>query len=148
MNMEVYIGNLAAKVTYSDLIHFFKGFSSKARIRIVEKRQQNGSKVHFGIAEFDSDKLARKAIRKLHRQPLFGRQIVLHEYLHRCYANENRAVNWRTLPWRGVERRKQDRRKQQSLRPVADYDLLWESLYTKPEKVRIEAYSGLARKCL
>lgn len=143
--MEVFIGNLAANVTQADLINFFKGYANKARIRIVEKRQQDGSKMRFAIAAFNSDKLALRAIRKLSRKPLLGERVVLHEYFYRCYANENRAVNWRDQPWKGVERRRQERRKQQDLPPDDYFDLLGES-HAEPERIQISAYANLARK--
>ncbi len=111
--MELFIGNLAEKVTYADLIGFFKGFSNKAKIRIVIKRQANGSRIRYGVIVFDSDKFALKAIKKLNRKPLRGLCVELREYFHRYYANERRALNWRDKPWSGVERRQHERRKPQ-----------------------------------
>lgn len=122
--MEVFIGNLAIGVTYTDLISFFKGFANKMRLRIVDKRQDDGSKLRYAIATFESEKLALKAIKKLNQKTLRGEPVVLREYFHRYYANERRALNWRDKPWEGVERRKTERRKQsiQTNRPKSAAD--------------------------
>ena len=148
--MEVFIGNLAPNATLTDLIGFFKGFSNKAKIRIVEKRQEDGSKVRFGIADFESDKLALKAIKKLNQTSLRGDLVVLREYLHRYYGNERRAVNWRDKPWDGVERRQLERRKKETPKAADNFDELIEQSRKKEEeevgKVRISGYTHLARK--
>lgn len=148
--MEVFIGNLAPNATLTDLIGFFKSFSSKARIRIVEKRQENGSKIRYGIADFESDKLALKAIKKLDRKPLRDEPVVLREYLHRYYYNERRAVNWRDAPWEGVERRQNERRRKEAIKTRDNFDTLVEESgkneETEADKVRISGYAHLARK--
>ena len=144
--MEVFIGKLAANTTHTDLVRFLKGFSGKARISIVEKQQPDGNIARYGIAEFDSDKLALKAIRKLDGQRLCGERMVVREYFYRCYANERRAVNWRHQPWSGVERRKQERRKQQSRNPAEQFDQIEEGTDAELETFRISAYAHLARK--
>ena len=147
--MEVFIGNLADKVTYTDLIGFFKGFSNKAKIRLVDKRTGDGSRLRYGIAEFDSEKVALKAIKKLNGKPLRGEAVVLREYHHRYYANERRAVNWRDKPWTGVERRQQERRKQQIPQSEAEPDIRdYDSNSAGDENtsIRISGYAHLARK--
>lgn len=116
--MEVFIGNLSPNATLSDLIVFFKGFSSKAKFHIIEKRQEGGGKFRYGIAYFDSDKLALKAIKKLNQKPLRGERVVLREYFHRNYSNERRALNWREKPWHGEERRQQERRRKEIPKPA------------------------------
>lgn len=120
--MEIFIGNLSPHTTLSDLIGFFKGFSNKAKFRIIEKRQDDGSRYRYGIAFFDSDKLALKAIKKLHQKPLRGELVVLREYFHRNYSNERRALNWRNIPWQGVERRQQERRRKEIPKPTPKVD--------------------------
>lgn len=147
--MEVYIGNLEPKITYGDLISFLKGFSSKAKIRIIEKRQSDGSKIRYGIAAFDSDKLALKAIRKLNNKPLRGERVIVREYFHRYYANERRDLNWRDKPWSGVERRRQERRKQHNLPPERSNAPGKQPANKTNEgfkQPRISAYTHLAKK--
>lgn len=148
--MEVFIGNLAPNTSLTDLIGFFKSFAGKAKIRIVEKRLEDGNKLRYGIADFESDRLAQKAIKKLNQKPLRGELVVLREYFHRYYYNERRAVNWRELPWDGVERRQQERRRQESPKAADNFDTLVEQTRKKEEaevdKVQITGYTNLARK--
>lgn len=148
--MEVFIGNLADNVSVTDLTAFFKAFANKARIRIVEKRQEDGSRIRYGIANFDTDKLALKAIKKLNQKELRGRAVVLREYIHRSYSNERRALNWRDKPWDGPERRRVERRKKENIKPRDDFDELLKQGEAKSieeeEQIQISAYSHLARK--
>lgn len=148
--MEVFIGNLAENVTVSDLTAFFKAFANKARIRIIEKRQEDGSRIRYGVADFDADKLALKAIKKLNQKELRGRPVVLREYFHRSYNNERRALNWRDKPWNGPERRRVERRKKESSKPKDDFEELLKQGEKKSEKgeekIQISGYAHLARK--
>ena len=148
--MEVFIGNLAPNATLTDLIGFFKGFAGKARIRIVEKKLEDGSKCRYGIADFESDKLGLKAIKKLHGKSLRGEPVVMREYFHRYYGNERRAVNWRDQPWQGVERRQQERRMKEAPKGTDGFDQLVEQTRkaeeAEVESIRISGYTHLARK--
>lgn len=148
--MEVFIGNLAENVTVSDLTVFFKAFANKVRIRIVEKREEDRTRVRYGVADFDSDKLAIKAIKKLNQKELRGRPVVMREYFHRSYNNERRALNWRDKPWGGPERRQVERRKKESSKPKDDFEELLKRSEQEAEKdtdkVRISGYAHLARK--
>lgn len=144
--MEVYIGNLTENVTYNDLVGFFKGFSNKAKFRIVEKKKSDGTKFRYGIAVFDSDKLALKAIKKLDRKMLRGDRVVLREYFYRYYANERRALNWRDKPWSGEERRHQERRKLQNLKPDEHARRPAKPRDEEIEKMRVRGHAHLVRK--
>lgn len=148
--MEVFIGNLADNVSVTDLTAFFKAFANKARIRIVDKRQEDGSRVRYGVASFDTEKLALKAIKKLNQRELRGRAVVLREYIHRSYSNERRALNWRDKPWSGPERRKVERRKKETTKPRDDFDELLKQEKTKSSEeenqFQISGYAHLARK--
>lgn len=148
--MDVFIGNLAPNASLTDLIGFFKGFSGKAKIRIVEKRMEDGGRCRYGIAAFESDKLAQKAIKKLNNKPLRGQLVALREYFHRYYYNERRAVNWRELPWEGVERRQQERRRKESRKENDGFDKLVEQSRKNEEaeadNLLITGYTHLARK--
>jgi RNA recognition motif-containing protein len=148
--MEVFIGNLAPNVSVTDLIGFFKGFSGKAKIRIVEKQLEDGTKCRFGIADFESDRLALKAIKKLNQKPLRGELVMVREYVHRSYYNERRAVNWRDKPWEGVERRQHERRRKETHKDQDSFDKMVEQSKKNEEaeadKVSITGYTNLARK--
>lgn len=147
--MEVFIGNLADNVSVTDLTAFFKAFANKARIRIVEKRQEDGSRIRFGIADFDTEKLALKAMKKLNQKELRGKAVVLREYYHRSYSNERRALNWRDRPWNGPERRMEERRKKESIKPRDDFDELLkqgEKNKKEEERIQVSGYAHLARK--
>jgi RNA recognition motif-containing protein len=150
MDMEVFIGNLAENVTVSDLTVFFRAFANKVRIRIVEKRQEDRTRVRYAVADFDSDKLAIKAIKKLNQKDLRGRPVVMREYFHRSYNNERRALNWRDKPWNGPERRQVERRKKESSKPKDDFEELLKRSEQEAEentgKVQISGYAHLARK--
>lgn len=146
--MEVFVGNLTLNVTHTDLIGFFKGFSNKMKLRIVDKRQDDGTRVRYAIAAFETEKLALKAIKKLNGKVLRGERLVLREYFNRYYANERRALNWRNKPWNGVERRQTERRKQNiRSQPTETPDAISKkATEVTPEAVVISGYTQLARK--
>lgn len=145
--MEVFIGNLSERVTLTDLTAFLKTFANKARIRIVDKRQEDGSRIRYGIADFDSDKLALKAIKKLNQKVLRGNPVVMREFFHRRYSNERRALNWREIPWSGPERRKDERRRNEVAKSQDAFrDMLEQNAKKEPENIRISGYAQLARK--
>jgi len=148
--MEVFIGNLAERVTLTELTAFLKAFASKARIRLIEKRQEDGCKIRYGLADFDSDKLALKAIKKLNQKALRGKEVVMREYFHRSYSNERRALNWRDLPWDGPERRRLERRKKENRNPKDNFKDMIREGEKKAEKeadnLQVSGYAHLARK--
>ena len=149
--MEVYVGNLNPQTTRNDVVAYLKSFARDARIRMVEQPLDNGSRTLYAIADFDSDRLALKAIKKLNGGVLRGEKIELHEYLHRSYSNERRALNWRDQPWSGLERRNHERRKKAAQANQADdfgIQVEEHAETTKPDaaSVRISAYSNMARK--
>ncbi len=149
--MEVYVGNLNPQTTRNDVVAYLKSFARDARIRMVEQPLDNGSRTLYAIADFDSDRLALKAIKKLNGGVLRGEKIELHEYLHRSYSNERRALNWRDRPWSGVERRNHERRKKVA-RPnqADDFGIELEehsnTADSDPTSVKISAYNNMARK--
>ena len=151
-HMEVFVGNITSSTTLSDVVHLFKGFAKKARLRMVDKKLENGERAYYAVAEFDSDKLAQKAIKKLNGSILRGQQVVLREFQHRSYNNERRAVNWRDKPWHGPERRLSERRKKLQPQQVDDFDELLQSSRENEQKEKkasvfsISAYSNMARK--
>ncbi|MGM0594551.1 MAG: RNA recognition motif domain-containing protein, partial [Pseudomonadota bacterium] len=104
--MDVFIGNITVNTSQTEILSLLKGFAKKARVRMVNQTLESGERAYYAIAEFDSERLARKAIKKLNGTLLHGQQVVLREYVHRSYSNERRAVNWRDRPWDGPERRR------------------------------------------
>lgn len=148
--MDVFIGNLADGVTLRDLTLFFKAFANKARLRLAEKRHEDGTRIRYAVAEFDSDKLALKAIKKFNGALLRGQRLVLREFFHRSYSNERRALNWRDKPWDGPERRRTERRRKVQSQPLKGIDSSGEK--SKPaekpsaDEISVSAYTNMARK--
>ncbi|MFO7593906.1 MAG: RNA-binding protein [Pseudomonadota bacterium] len=151
--MEVFIGNLAEKTTLNDVMKFFRGFAKKASLRMAEKKLEDGTRVIYAVAEFDSEKLAHKAIKKLNGGLLRGQHLVLREFVHRTYTNERRDLNWRNKPWSGVERRKGERRNRVQPKHRDDFaDLVENSKQNEKQEqetkdnFNVSAYRNMARK--
>ena len=107
--MELYVGPLSSNATVKELQGFFKGFEKKAEFRIMKLLRNTGPHF-FGIVEIESDRLASKAIKKLHSKKLNQRRVIVREYEYRASSNDRRALNWRTVEWEKVERRSDERR--------------------------------------
>jgi len=148
--MEVFIGNIAPNTTLNDVVNFLKGFAKKARVRVIDQPLENGGHTRYALADFDADKLALKAIKKLNGSSLRGQAVVMREFIHRSYSNERRAVNWREKPWSGPERRRDERRKKLRAKEKDDFNDLLESSKKNEKKERagisISAYNNMARK--
>lgn len=150
--MEVYVGSLNPQTTRNDLVAYLKSFARDARIHMVDLALDDGSRVYYAILNFDSDRLALKAIKKLNGGVLRGEKVELHEFLHRSYSNERRALNWRDKPWSGLERRNHERRHKVAPKtPAADdfgiqVEEHAETAKSAPTSVKISAYSNMARK--
>lgn len=152
--MDVYIGNITRTTTLNDVIQHFKGFAKKARIRMVDKQLEDGTRAFFAVAEFDTEKLALKAIKKLNGSQLGGQQLYLREFYHRSYSNERRAVNWRDKPWDGPERRVTERRRKPRMQQRDDFEDLLENAKQNEQRqqeeteqgISISAYDNMARK--
>lgn len=148
--MEVYIGNISPNTTLNDVVNFLKSFAKKAHVRIVDHPLENGGHARYALADFDADKLALKAIKKLDGATLHGNTVVMREFIHRSYYNERRAVNWRDKPWDGPERRKLERRQKVHIKEKDDFNDLLESSKENEEKakasVSFSAYKNMARK--
>jgi RNA recognition motif-containing protein len=107
--MEIYVGHLTSGDTVSDLKRFFKGYEKKANFQIVKLLRASGP-LYYGLVEINSERLARKALKKLNAASLNGHRVCVREYEHRSRSNERRALNWRNLAWDNVERRQSERR--------------------------------------
>lgn len=110
--MEVFVGNLNADVTEKELQKFFKGYDKKASFTI-NKFICNDGPIYYGIVDFEADKLALKAIRKLNHKSLNGHPTILREFHYRAGNNDRRALNWRNVIWEKLERRFTERRLKQ-----------------------------------
>jgi RNA recognition motif-containing protein len=144
--MEVYVGNLTPKTTRNDVVEFLKSFARDARIQMVDQQLENNQRSYYAIADFDSDRLALKAIKKLNGGVLNGEKVILREYFHRSYSNERRELHWRDRPWNSLERRDHERR--QKVMPTTPDPNDFDSLSDGKEKtsMRIKAYTNMARK--
>lgn len=152
--MELFIGNLPPNTHISEVIAFFKGFSHKATFRMEQKKQEDGSAIRYVVADFENDKYAVKFIEKYAGQRLRDHELQIHEYVHRSYTNERRAVNWREKPWRAGERRRTDRRQKEHLEKRDEFEEILTSSKDKEKQKReeeaatlkVEAYKDFARK--
>ena len=150
--MEVFIGSLNPHTTRSDVLAFLKSLARDARIHMVDQKLENSQRAYYAIADFDSDRLALKAIKKFSGGVLRGEKVMLREYFHRSYSNERRALNWRDQPWTGQERRIHERRLK--IMPVnQDPDDFGIQVEEKQQNnlpdtasVQISAYTNMARK--
>lgn len=131
--MELFIGRLSRNTTQSHLRSFLKGFAKHARVRIVQARDSDKDVIRYAIVEIDSERLARKAIKRFDHQELDGRNVRVREYGHRSRYNERRngggAHGIRTT----LERRGPDRRR---FRPLVE----------KNDEPEFSAYANLATK--
>lgn len=148
--MELYIGNLPDKATVSDLNHLFRGFSRKLRFRFEFRVLPDGHKARYAVAEFDSPKLAQKAMLKLRNTQIYGHMLEIHEYSYRSYNNERRAPGWRNRVWSGNERRQSDRRNHAAYRAPDAFEEILQGV-PKEEKpssqnLLVRAYRNFARK--
>lgn len=147
--MDVFVGNLHDSVAYRDVALLFKDFKQPP-VNLVEKAQADGSPVRYAVVTFDSERLAKKAISKFDGHKLRGQPIIVREFVHRGYANERRALDWRSRAWSGPERRQSDRRKGQR-KQEPEFPVNVPSPPAPAEKValsevRIEGYRDFARK--
>ena len=117
--MKLFIGNLSQQVTEFDLRDFFKGFDKQATFKIVhmqEMVQGDGEEdLVYGLVSIESERLARKAIKKLNYKKLNHRVIIVREFQHRASQNDKRALNWRMQQWIDDERRGRERRKSRKI---------------------------------
>ena len=148
--MEVFIGNISPNTTLNDVVNFLKSFAKKTRVRIVDQPLENGGHARYAVADFETDKLAIKAIKKLDGTTLRGNAVVMREFFHRSYYNERRAVNWRDKPWEGPERRQLERRQKIHVKEKDDFNSLLENSKQNEQKaeasISIRAYNNMARK--
>lgn len=108
--MELYIGNIPDDVEDYDLRKFFQVAGEQVRFKIVSDDGGHNKPHRYGMADFDSDKLARQVIKRFNGKQFKDKHIVVKEYRHRAYSNDRRALDWRQRDWNKAERRGSDRR--------------------------------------
>ena len=107
--MDIFVGTLSPNASIAQLMDFFKAFSKQASFEIRRYKGEKGLLI-FGIVSIPSERLAKKAIKRLHCKKLNNRIVAVREFTHRAASNDNRELNWRDKKWNTVERRRIDRR--------------------------------------
>ena len=107
--MDIFVGNIPGNTTVVDLKKFFKGFDKNAVFEIKRLAGKNDA-VTFGLVTIHTERLAVKAIKRLHMKKLNGKPVVVREFTHRAGGNDRRQLGWRNKLWLGEERRQSDRR--------------------------------------
>lgn len=148
--MEVFVGNLPHAATQSDVLRLLLPFDREVRVVMHEHPLREGGTSHYAIASFSTEKAALKAIKKLAGKEVQGMGLEVHEYEHRSYNNERRALGWRNQTWDGEERRQQERRAGTTVKAGQDDDLFLEVVEEEvsegEEKITIQGYRNLATK--
>lgn len=144
--MEVFMGNLPETLNAADLERLLLPFDRQVKIKLNNQRYKEGGAVCYGVCTFSSERLARKAIKKLDGYLLFGRALSVREYLYRSYSNERRALGWRNRPWDGLERRDGERRQGTALAAEADFFPEAAEETVDEDRIVIEGYRDLATK--
>lgn len=108
--MELYIGNIPDDIDDYDLRKFFHVVGEQASFKIVTRDGGHNKAYRYGLASFDSDKLARQVIKRFNGMAFKDKRVVVKGFTHRNYSNERRALNWRQAYWDKAERRNLDRR--------------------------------------
>jgi hypothetical protein len=108
--MDIFIGNLPGSKYEPEILGLLKNVERHAKTEIkspIHKHRESG---YFCIATIKQDKIARRFIKKFNQKSPYGHKLMIREYVHRCYGNERRDINWREMKWQGHEKRGRDRR--------------------------------------
>lgn len=108
--MELFIGNIPDNIDDYDLRKFFRVVGEQASFKIVTSDGGHNKAHRYGLASFDSDKLARQVAKRFNGMAFKDKRVVVREFTHRNYSNDRRALNWRNVEWDKTERRGRDRR--------------------------------------
>ena len=146
--VEILVSNLPDEIGVFELGILLSDFIGHFHLKIFDKAFENGEQCRFCIATFDSERLARKATKKLRKSKFGKRQLEVHKYIYRTYSNERRDLHWRDLEWNDKERRDHERRRQEHIEQVDDLfaDPILKKSEASKESIRITAYGNLARK--
>ncbi len=136
-SMDLFIGNLEMAVSEGDLRLLFKGYEKRTTFKIIrmEGDEEGGSNLVYGIVSIDSDRLAKKAIKKLNYKKIHGRMVIIREFHYRASQNDKRALNWRMKGWENEERRGRERRqKRKAVKNLDDYEISGMSGFSRKYK--------------
>ena len=111
--MELYIGNLAAEVTVADLDVLLLGYKP-INLAVQEYAAGKGGQTRYARVTVVPDRVAERAINKLHNRKLHGRNIVVRQYMDRKRGNERRHDRLGAQSWSGNNRRRGERRNPQA----------------------------------
>ena len=111
--MDIFVGKLPDTASLAELKNMFKGFDKQATFKIKRMRGREG-RLTYGLVSIPSERLARKAIKRLHMKKFMGRSVCVREYSFRAAGNDRRQLGWRRKLWLGQERRQIDRRDSKS----------------------------------
>lgn len=107
--MDIYVGRLPDRASVVELKKFFKGFDKQASFEVKRLKGKEG-RVTFGIVHIPTERLAIKAIKRLHMKKFMGRPVAVREFTYRASGNDRRQLGWRKKLWLGGERRQLERR--------------------------------------
>lgn len=131
--MELFIGNLDPETTEGQLRTLFKGFDKQAVFRIIMLETSEDEEIFiYGLVIIESDRLAKKAIKKLNYKKLNDKPVLIREFQYRASQNDKRALNWRMKQWQAQERRSRERRKNRKvMKNLDDYEITGIADYAK-----------------
>jgi len=112
--MELFVGNLTANTREVELRKLFGSYAKNSTFTL-HKLKFAHSTYFFAQIVIEPDKLALKAIKKLHGKKINGKPAIIREYEYRAGNNDRRALNWRNLLWNKIERRLNERRQRARL---------------------------------
>ena len=126
--MRVFIGNIPCSTNNAELrlvlykcltrsmlrqlkLAFYYRFDVRrdVKLKIVHAKRLDQI-ICYGVAEFTQSVVGKLSVRLLRKHVLSGNQLVAHEFVHRAYANERRAVGSGDKTYRRGERRSSERR--------------------------------------
>jgi len=131
--MELFVGNLDPETTEHQLREYFKGFDKQATFKIVSLEEiDHDEGLIYGLITIESDRLAKKAIKKLNYKRFRNRLVVIREFHYRASQNDKRALNWRMVEWLNKERRGRERRKNRKvIKNAEDYEIVGNADYLR-----------------
>lgn len=112
--MELFVGNISADTREHEIRKFFGPYAKNATITL-HKLKLAYSTYFYARVDIESERLAFKAIKKLHRKKLNGKSVPVREYEYRASNNDRRALHWRDMFWNQAERRCDERRQRAKL---------------------------------
>ncbi len=148
--MKILIANLPPRITELELLDLLKPYHKRGGLdlQIVDQACDDGLYHYYAVADIHHERLAAKAIKKLHGKTLRNNELRLHEFQHRSYSNERRALGWRNRTWNARERRLKERRR--NTRQYGDeLDALFgmgSNSGIELDEIRVTAYQDMTRK--